>query len=263
MKKKLIIVISIIVIFIVLILILRLIKGNSGDNNINDNKYKVSEPILDKIDKNDDFLLFINDDYNKCSLCEEASRLVSYYSRVYDLDNIWFDKSTTTDEDFNNLIKDFDLQDMFLNPGNVLLVKDGVVVVAINEAIFENTLSDYLVEYKFIDDIDNDKFIEDDDFNKLYNGNDKELVLVYSADDIGYSYREDLFNMANKYNFKYSVIRLGFGDTIDTNEIVTRKMGNKYKLPVLMVVGNGKIIDYTTNKSNSKIEEFLKDNDFI
>ena len=81
----------------------------------------------------------------------------------------------------------------------------------------------------FFDDIDNDKFIEDDDFNKLYNGNDKELVLVYSADDIGYSYREDLFNMANKYNFKYSVIRLGFGDTIDTNEIVTRKMKNKYK----------------------------------
>ena len=261
MKKKLIIIIGIVIIFIVLVLILGLIKDNSG--NIKNDKYKVSKPILDKIDKKDDFLLFITDDYDKCGICEEAGRLVSYYSDVYDLDNIWFDKSTTTDEDFNNLIKDFDLQDMFLNSGNVLLVKDGVVVVAINEAIFENVLKDYLIEYEFIDDTDNDRFIEDDGFNKLYNGNDKELVLVYSADDIGYSYREDLFNLSNKYKFKYSVIRLGFGDTIDTNEIVTRKMKNKYKLLALMVVGNSKIIDYTTNRSNSKIEEFLRDNDFI
>ena len=261
MKKKLIIIIGIVIIFIVLVLILGLIKDNSG--NIKNDKYKVSKPILEKIDKKDDFLLFITDDYNKCSVCEEAGRLVSYYSYVYDLDNIWFDKSSTTDEDFNNLIKDFDLQDMFLNSGNVLLVKDGVVVVAINEAIFENVLKDYLIEYEFIDDTDNDRFIEDDGFNKLYNGNDKELVLVYSADDIGYSYREDLFSLSNKYKFKYSVIRLGFGDTIDTNEIVTRKMKNKYKLPALMVVGNSKIIDYTTNKNNSKIEEFLEDNKFI
>lgn len=263
MKKKLIIIIGIVIIFIVLVLIWGLIKGNGGDNNIKDDKYKVSEPILEKIDKKDDFLLFITDDYSKCSVCEDAGRLVSYYSEVYNLDNVWFDKSTTTDEDFDNLIKDFDFQNMFLVPGNVFLVKNGVVMVAINEAIFENVLRDYLIEYEFIDDIDNDRFIEDDDFNKLYNSNDKQLVLVYSADDKGYSYREDLFNLANKYNFKYSVIRLGFGDTTATFQMIIDKMGNKYKLPVLMVVGNGKIIDYTTNKSNSKIEEFLKDNKFI
>ena len=106
MKKKLIIIIGIVIIFIVLVLIWGLIKGNGGDNNIKDDKYKVSEPILEKIDKKDDFLLFITDDYSKCSVCEDAGRLVSYYSEVYNLDNVWFDKSTTTDEDFDNLIKE-------------------------------------------------------------------------------------------------------------------------------------------------------------
>ena len=168
MKKKLIIIISIVIIFIVLVLILELIKDNSSNNNIKDDKYKVSEPILEKIDKKDDFLLFITDNYSKCSVCEDAGRLISYYSKVYNLDNVWFDKSATTDEDFDNLIKDFDFQNMFLVSGNVFLVKDGGVVVAINEAIFEGVLRDYLIEYEFIDDIDTDYFIEDDGFDKLY-----------------------------------------------------------------------------------------------
>ena len=260
-KKRLIIIISIIVIFSILVIILFLTNYNKKSSK--DDKYKLSTPILEKIEKKETFLLFITDNYNKCSMCEDAVRLINYYSKIYNLDNIWFNKSSTTKEDFNNLIKNFDIENIFLEPGNILLIKDGVIVVGINEAIYENVLRNYLIEYKYIDNSDNDKSIEDNEFYKLYQKENKELILVYSADDIGYNYRGNLFKLSIKYRFKYSVIRLGFGDTTKTYELVINKMNNKYKLPVLMIVGNNKIIDYTTNKSNSKIEEFLRDNEFI
>ena len=261
MKKKIIIIIGIVIIFIVVILGLLSIKNNN--NKDVKEKYRLSKPILERINDKDNFLIYVTDDYDKCSVCYEADMLVNYYKDVYNLDIMFFDKSTTTDKDFNNLIKDFGLQEGFFVAGDVILVKDGVVVSAIKEAMFEDTLREYLVEYEFIDNIDNDRFIYDDDFNRLYNGNDKELVLAYSSDDIGYNYRKDLFKLSNRYKFKYSAIKIGFGDTVDTFKIISNEMDNKYELPVLMVVGNNKIIDYTTNKSNSKIEEFLKDNDFI
>ena len=260
MKKKIIIIIGIVVIFIIIILGLLLIKNDNKDIK---EEYRLSKPILERINDKDDFLIYITDNYNKCGVCYEADMLVNYYKDIYNLDVVLFDKSTTTDKDFNNLIKDFELQEGFFVAGDVVLIKDGVVVSAIKEAMFEDTLREYLVEYEFIDNIDNDRFIYDDDFNRLYNGNDKELVLAYSSDDIGYNYRKDLFKLSNRYKFKYSVIKIGFGDTIDTFKVISNKMDNKYELPVLMIVSNNKIIDYTTNKSNSKIEEFLRDNDFI
>ena len=260
MKKKIIIIISIFIIFIIVILGLLLIKNNNKDIK---EEYRLSKPILERINDKDNFLIYITDNYNKCSVCYEADMLINYYKDIYNLDIMFFSKSATTDKDFNNLIKDFELQEGFFVAGDVVLIKDGVVVSAIKEAMFEDTLREYLVEYEFIDNIDNDRFIYDDDFNRLYNGNDKELVLAYSSDDIGYNYRKDLFKLSNRYKFKYSVIKIGFGDTIDTFKVISNKMDNKYELPVLMIVSNNKIIDYTTNKSNSKIEEFLKDNDFI
>ena len=260
MKKKIIIIISVIIIFIIVILGLLFTKNN---NKVVKEKYRLSKPILERINDKDNFLIYITDNYNKCSVCYEADMLVNYYKDIYNLDIMFFSKGATTDKDFNNLIKDFELQEGFFVAGDVVLIKDGVVVSAIKEAVFEDTLRNYLIEYEFIDNVDNDKSIEDDGFSELYDSMDKELVLAYSSDDIGYNYRKDLFKLSNRYKFKYSAIKIGFGDTVDTFKIISNEMDNKYELPVLMVVGNGKIIDYTTNKSNSKIEEFLKDNKFI
>ena len=38
---------------------------------------------------------------------------------------------------------------------------------------------------------------------------------------------------------------------------------NLQLLPYMVIIGDGKIIDYTTNRSNEKIEKFLKDNNII
>ena len=260
MKKKIIIIISVIIIFIIVILGLLFTKNN---NKVVKEKYRLSKPILERINDKDNFLIYVTDNYGKCSACYEADMLINYYKDIYNLDIMFFDKSTTTDKDFNNLIKDFGLQEGFFTAGDVILVRDGVVVSAIQEAMFEDTLREYLVEYEFIDNVDNDKIIEDDGFSELYDSENRELVLAYSNDNIGYQYREDLFKLSNKYKFKYSVIKVGFGDTFNSHQLIEDNLNGKYELPLLMVVGNNKIIDYTTNKSNSKIEEFLRDNDFI
>ena len=262
MKKKIIIIIGIVIIFIVVILLLLLLSINNNNKDFKE-KYRLSKPILERINNKDNFLIYTTDNYNKCDVCYETDMLINYYKDIYNLDVVLFDKSTTTDKDFNNLIKDFGLQEGFFTAGDVIFVRNGVIVSAIQEAMFEDTLREYLVEYEFIDNVDNDKFIEDDGFSELYGSNNKELVLAYSSDDNGYNYRKDLYSLSNRYKFKYSVIKIGFGNTVNTFKIVSNKMDNKYELPVLMVVGNNKIIDYTTNKSNSKIEEFLRDNDFI
>lgn len=259
MKKKLIlIIIGILIIFIVLLLIL-FIKNNIN-KNVKENKYKLSEPILEKIDNKNNFILFITDNENECSSCNDINKLLKYYKNVYNLNVITFDKSETSEGDFNNLIKDFGLQDGFLVSGDILLVKDGVVVSAIKDAVFEDIIKENLINNGFINDVGMDYFIEDEEFNKLYSSNNKELVLAYSGNEEGYNYREILFELATKYNFKYSTIRIGFGDTLNTSDILSKKMNNNYKLPLLMIVGNNEIIDYTTS---SRIEEFLKENKFI
>lgn len=263
--KKLVKVLIIVLIGIVLGGIIAFINlNNNNSSSKKDTSYKISNKLLDEIKTKKDMLIYVTNDDKNCPLCDNANNIINFYEKAYGLEFYVFDRSDTSDDDFYNLTNSLYLIDDYVTNPAVILIKNGKSVAVANEMFNENALRSFLIEYNYIDE---SKFIddqiEDDEFNSLYPCDNKSLVLFYPTTKEGYNYREKLFELASKYNFSYNSIYYGFGNTLDSVQLVTTSINDGFDFPVLVIIQNNKVVAYEDSNNSDKLIKFLKDNNII
>ena len=264
MKKKLIIISTIIIFIFAIIVILLTIYKSNGNSII---KKDTLEVLYEKVNNKEDIIINITDKIDNCNFCNISKNMIDYYNDTFSLNMITFNKSKYSEKEFNNLITKLGINlDSFIVAPAIIIVKDGIAMTIINEIHDEVDLRNYLIEYNYIDKkyTDNDIQINDDKLEDLYNSEDKNVVILIDNNTASsYSYRKNILNLSNKYNFKYNVYIAGSVGSLMGNIKFMDEIGENLNLPYMVIIGNGKIIDYTTNNSNNKLEEFLNNNNII
>lgn len=261
MRKR---VIVIFVSIITLLLFLIIIIGNDKENK-KDYTYKVIDKIVDKFNNKEDLLIYITSSSDECGgTCIDSKDIISYYSEVYKLEFIEFDKNKESNKDYNSLIDKLNIKDAIINIPAVIMIKQGVVK-AIASIDTEEYLRKYLLENEFISENESDKDyqISYSQFEELYVSNNNNLILIYSYGTTNYKVREKLFNLSSKYGFKYNTIYTGTVDNVDMVDFLDKELNGNYSIPMLLIVKDSKVIDYTTSNNNKEIKEFLEKNNII
>ena len=242
MKKKLIIISTALILIFVIILIA--VYKNNGNNVI---KKDLLDILYEKIDNKEDIIIHITAKDDNCNFCTISKNMIDYYNKTFSLNMITLNKSSYSDKKFNNLLTKLGINlDSFIVAPALIIVDKGIAVTIINEIHDEVDLKKYLIEYGYIDNkyTENDIQVNDDKLEELYNSEDNSIVKLID-------------------NFKYSVYIAGTVGSLMGNIKFIDEIKEEIELPYMVIVGNGKIIDYTTNKSNNKLEKFLQDNKFI
>ena len=262
MKKKLIIISTALILIFVIILIA--VYKNNGNNVI---KKDLLDILYEKIDNKEDIIIHITAKDDNCNFCTISKNMIDYYNKTFSLNMITLNKSSYSDKKFNNLLTKLGINlDSFIVAPALIIVDKGIAVTIINEIHDEVDLKKYLIEYGYIDNkyTENDIQVNDDKLEELYNSEDNSIVILIDNNTVNsYNYRRKILELSNKYNFKYSVYIAGTVGSLMGNIKFIDEIKEEIELPYMVIVGNGKIIDYTTNKSNNKLEKFLQDNKFI
>ena len=264
MKKKIIIIGTIIIfIFVVIAILLTIYKSN--DNSII--KKDTLEVLYEKIENKEDIIINITDKADNCNFCSISKNMIDYYNETFSLNMIAFNKSNYNEKEFNNLISKLGINlDSFIVAPAIIIVKDGIAVTIINEIHDEIDLKNYLIENGYLDKeyLENDIQVNDEKLEDLYNGENKSLVILIDNNNItSYNYRRKILELSKEYKFKYNVYIAGTVGSLMGNIKFMDEIDEDIELPYMVIIGDGKIIDYTTNRSNEKIEKFLKDNNII
>lgn len=264
MKKKIIIIGTIIIfIFVVIVILLTIYKSN--DNSII--KKDTLEILYEKIENKEDIVINITDKVDNCNFCHISKNMIDYYDDTFSLNMITFNKSNYDEKDFNNLISKLGINlDSFIVAPAIIIVKNGIAVTIINEIHDEVDLKNYMIEYGYLDKeyLENDIQVNDGKLEDLYNGENKSLVILIDNNNIkSYNYRRKILELSKEYKFKYNVYIAGTVGSLMGNIKFMDEIDEDIELPYMVIIGDGKIIDYTTNRSNEKIEKFLKDNNII
>lgn len=260
-RKIKIIFITISVIFILLFLLFVISINNNNDNNYKEIKNK----IFDEIDKKENMLLYLTDNSKNCLECEAGDNLVKFYQKIYNIEFIIFDKSQNSNEDYNKVLKKIGLSDSDIQIPAVIFIKKGSTISYVNGIGINQLLKQYMLENSFIDNktYSIDTQIEDTEYYQLLKKQENNLMLwCYMGRDC-FKYREKVFNIATKYNIQYNVLYNGIGDTQKSSVDITKKIKIDSDTPLLLIVNNNKIIDYTSSNDEAAIKKFLKKNTII
>lgn len=192
-------------------------------------KYSHYEKIMQKIDDNKTFNLYLfNSENNK-------NKELKYYKSAYDLSFVSF-KASDKNEEYTNLLNTLNIENITIP--SFIVLKNGAVdsTFEINEEddFKEFIISNNLVDSKFSE---TDNLILDDKFSNLYN-TDKEFNVLYGKSL--HMIRKSLL----KSNINYVVIDKNLNT--NSNEILDNLLGD-YTGNVLVKIKNKSIINKSDN----------------
>ncbi|MBR3161853.1 MAG: hypothetical protein IKF19_03895 [Bacilli bacterium] len=225
------------------------------------NKDNIINDILKKIDINDSFLIYLHK--NNCDICSDTNDILDYYKEAYDITIIDTNIDSITNNGYSKLLKKIGATINDFEFPAIIYIKDGEYMGMSNYLSREEELKSFLIDYKYIKEEtnNNDYQIYNEEFNNYYKDTKNHLIVLYTYDNpSSYKFRGKVFNLSQKYNFNYSTAYVG---TAGTEEIVLsiRKELKDFSVPMMLIVGNNKIIDYVNDTND--IETFLKNNNYI
>ena len=222
---------------------------------------------MKKIEKKDNFLIFVTDTSPTCIYCKDTTKYINLYKEIYNLDMITYDKNKNDPKNFEKLKKAIQYtenqeKNWAIAPA-IIIIKKGLWKTIVNENLYENNLKKYLIENKFIDEkeIDREQQLTDENMDEIQKQTAPTLAYIYDFTDKSYEVRKDLINLSKKYNFNYYLITYGFGPTAKITGTFAQQ--RKLSIPSLIVLENNKIIDITDKLTKNEIINFLKKNKII
>ena len=120
-KKKIIIIIACIGVVIFGIIAFFLFQKNG----IKANQDKLTNDIIDRIDKKEDLLIFITDNDEKCYLCGSINTTLKFYEEEYNLKFITYNKTQNTEANLKKIKQKLKIEKEVVKEPAVLIVKNG------------------------------------------------------------------------------------------------------------------------------------------
>lgn len=275
MNKRIRITIILITVFIMLLIggIVLLIKNEQKKElKFNQNIYN---KFVDKIENKDTFLLFLNNSGEECFLCSDVDIMIQYYKEIYDLDIYTIDELKMSSEYYYNVIKYVDDRKDYYQTPAIIFIKDGKAVAALNRLTYEEYLKEFLINNQFIEEDNHEKMInkisseklENNTLDDYINEEKNKLVIIYNYSTQSYDLRKKVRELARKYDFSYLLSFYGRGnynaDYEKILKLINKDIFDENPIPMMYIMNNGKVIDYTSSREEAKIKKFLTKNKIV
>ena len=275
MNKKVRITIILITVFIMLLIggIVLLIKNEQKKElKFNQNIYN---KFVDKIENKDTFLLYLNNSGEECFLCSDVDIMIQYYKEIYDLDIYTIDELKMSSEYYYNVIKYVDDRKDYYQTPAIIFIKDGKAVAALNRLTYEEYLKEFLINNQFIEEDNHEKMInkisseklENNTLDDYINEEKNKLVIIYNYSTQSYDLRKKVRELAKKYDFSYLLSFYGRGnynaDYEKILKLINKDIFDENPIPMMYIMNNGKVIDYTSSREEAKIKKFLTKNKIV
>ena len=258
-KKKKLIIISIIIILLIAIL---LFKNNNTEEKL---EKKLFPAIKERLDKEDSFMILVTNNNPDESLktfclhCASSLNFIKYNKELYNLDILTYDKDKYSVEDYNNVEDYLELEKNFIIPPAIIYVIDGKWAAIENEIRSEHEFKEYLVKYNYIKDSELTKEVyldNKEEFDKIYSNDKNNIVILYSIGNNINKIRKELYEISLKKSFTYYMVCIDIMSSQGVSRLFIDRYDD-YNVPSIAVIGNNKIIDYTSNIKEKNIEKFI------
>ncbi|MEE3343017.1 MAG: hypothetical protein VZS44_02890 [Bacilli bacterium] len=261
MKKNKVLIISFITILIICILLGFLLnKKPSNNKNLSKDLYN-NKYIKDIRKDKKNLIIVINETKDNClEQCMVTKDNLKIMEDVYNLDYKVIERDKTKD-DYNTFIKEYNIDESIINYPTLFVIENGEIKYTTTALIFSD-LKKNLKEYKLID-YNDDYAINYDDFIRLFESKDKSLIFLNYNDVVSEKIINNLYNLSKQYNFKYSSCVFGLAGSLPISNILIEQVGEDFRIPILIVVKDKKIVDFTYATSSDEIKMFLVKNKYI
>lgn len=260
-KKKIIIIIACIGVVIFGIIAFFLFQKNG----IKANQDKLTNDIIDRIDKKEDLLIFITDNDEKCYLCGSINTTLKFYEEEYNLKFITYNKTQNTEANLKKIKQKLKIEKEVVKEPAVLIVKNGESKYIVNEMFNEIILRQFLIEGKLIsDETKTDQQLTLDEFKTKLSSPEKSMVVILDYGEESLKARKTLLNLSKKYNFEYTITYYGVSDgALITLALRNKEKDNQLITPYIAIIQNDEIVDSISGNDEKKILNFLTKNNMV
>ena len=268
-NKKILLIIFIILILISIIFLSLNSRNNTTKKNNNDKETKeeaeelvgMNKTIIDAIENKKSINVYFTNNEGKINSTDDT---VNTFKELYDVDIEVYNISKEGKKNLSILEKKLGFYKGFFGPKAQLYIKDGNMVGAYSNFEYEYDLYNHFKESNILKEGTYDMYIRTDEtFDNIYNSNELQLMIVGTANSDGDKYRIKINELSKEYNFKYYVVFYHFGGAIKADRIFDNELRDKINVPAILVVKEGKVIDYNDSNKEESIKKFLKKNKFI
>ena len=273
-KKVRVTIILITTLLILLIASIILFAKNKEKKELEFNQ-NIYNKFVNKIENKDTFLLYLNNSGKECFLCSDVDIMLKFYKEVYHLDIYTIDEIEMDKKYYQNVIKYVDDRLDYYQVPAIIFIKDGKAVAALNQLTHEEYLKQFLINNQFIEEDNHEKMInkisseklENNTLDDYINEEKNKLVIIYNYSTQSYDLRKKVRKLAKKYDFSYLLSFYGRGNYNADYEKILKLNGkdilDENPIPMMYIMNNGKVIDYTSSREEKKIKEFLIKNKII
>ena len=273
-KKVRVTIILITTLLILLVASIILFAKNKEKKELEFNQ-NIYNKFVNKIENKDTFLLYLNNSGKECFLCSDVDIMLKFYKEVYLLDIYTIDEIEMDKKYYQNVIKYVDDRLDYYQVPAIIFIKDGKAVAALNQLTHEEYLKQFLINNQFIEEDNHEKMInkisseklENNTLDDYINEEKNKLVIIYNYSTQSYDLRKKVRKLAKKYDFSYLLSFYGRGNYNADYEKILKLIGkdifDENPIPMMYIMNNGKVIDYTSSREEKKIKEFLTKNEII
>ena len=259
-----------IIILILLILIFASVLNITNNNKINKNKTnkkniidEKTQNILNMIKNNQEIMIYITQDKDKCLTCEFGDINIKYYNNLYNLNIPIY--NIDKEENINYILKELNYSKKNIYTPALIHYKSGIITSYNEIAHNEDDIKNVLLETEYVKEENkknNEKIIDEKEFIKLSTEQKNNIFLLLPINNNSYELRIILNNLSNKYNFNYYIIDYSKSSIFPILDQL-EKINNNSIPKDIFITNNNKIIDSTNTKDTNKIESFFKKNQII
>lgn len=258
-KKNIILLVIIIVILVSMCLLFFNNKPHTKTN-----KDDLIDRIINRIDKKENFLIYVSE--NNCVSCGDMEDFILYYNKYYNVKftNLNIDK--VSENSYKKLLKKLGYKKVQISSPAVIYIKDGFSAGISNGIMTEDILKNSLINYGYMlkEEAESDNLISNEEFFKKFKDTKGHLIVFYTYDsDISYDFRGKVYKLSNKYKFNYDLVYAGMAYSYNITTTVYGKLRDKFTIPIMVLIGDNKVIDYVSENDTSMIEAFLKKHNYI
>ncbi|MEE3343864.1 MAG: hypothetical protein VZS44_07230 [Bacilli bacterium] len=262
LKKKYKLIAILFIIFLMIIIIL--LNLNNKDTKDNKPKKTYTDKIVEKIEAGKIKNIYLINTEN-CEFCISSDNYLRYYQKLFGFKYFTYDLGKFSKKESKKLLDatGFPRKDLSL-PAFIIIRDRDKGNVLINEVDVEKRLQVYLEENNLIDKklMETELYIDDVEFESMIDNNERFLMFIRNEEYKEYETRETIYNLAIKYNFKYYTSVYMYKNGVSASVFLNNLVPN-HKMPILYLVENKRITDYTSSNNQEKIEKFLKKHKFI
>lgn len=198
-----------------------------------------------------------------CHYCNLIEPITSSLKEEFNLDYFNINTEELSNLELTKILKIIGVNLETFGTPYIAVVKDGKIIGEQIGYTDENVLFDLFRKHNLIKSNASLNMNYIDSIDELFNKENTNLVLIgKSGDTVSIEARLNLRKIASNHNFEINYFDTSkLEDETEYNELLDKL--DVEKLPVLVIVENGNILQKTTEITNSSYTEFLKENNYI